>query len=173
MVLGIDAIRKNGLLTFENLKYTNQTKSKIKDFIIKENDFFISRGNTVDLVALASVAKNIEDNEYIYPDLMIRITFDTTKINRDYLAYVFNSIIGRMYFKYAAKGKQQTMVKVSSNEIKQFVIPIIDTNEQERIVGEIKSRIEQQNSIKAKIEKLRAKIDEIIRDAIIKPKKER
>ena len=39
--------------------------------------------------------------------------------------------------------------------------------------GEIKSRIEQQNSIKAKIEKLRAKIDEIIRDAIIKPKKER
>lgn len=84
-----------------------------------------------------------------------------------------NSIIGRMYFKYAAKGKQQTMVKVSSNEIKQFVIPIIDTNEQERIVGEIKSRIEQQNSIKAKIEKLRAKIDEIIRDAIIKPKKER
>lgn len=104
---------------------------------------------------------------------MIRITFDTTKINRDYLAYVFNSIIGRMYFKYAAKGKQQTMVKVSSNEIKQFVIPIIDTNEQERIVGEIKSRIEQQNSIKAKIEKLRAKIDEIIRDAIIKPKKER
>lgn len=173
MVLGIDAIRKNGLLTFENLKYTNQTKSNIKYFIIKENDFFISRGNTVDLVALASVAKNIEDNKYIYPDLMIRITFDTTKINRDYLAYVFNSIIGRMYFKYAAKGKQQTMVKVSSNEIKQFVIPIIDTNEQERIVGEIKSRIEQQNSIKAKIEKLRAKIDEIIRDAIIKPKKER
>lgn len=173
IVLGIDAIRKNGLLTFENLKYTNQTKSNIKDFIIKENDFFISRGNTVDLVALASVAKNIEDNEYIYPDLMIRITFDTTKINRDYLAYVFNSIIGRMYFKYAAKGKQQTMVKVSSNEIKQFVIPIININEQERIVVEIKSRIEQQNSIKAKIEKLRAKIDEIIRDAIIKPEKER
>lgn len=173
MVLGIDAINKNGLLTFDNPKYTNQTKSNINDFIIKENDFFISRGNTVDLVALASIAKNIIDNEYIYPDLMIRITFDTTKINQDYLAYVFNSIIGRMYFKYAAKGKQQTMVKVSSDEIKQFLIPIIDINEQERIVAEIKSKMEQQNSIKAKIEKLRVKINEVIEDAIIELKKEK
>lgn len=47
MVLGIDAINTNGVLTFNNLKYTNQTKKNINDFFIKENDFFISRGNTV------------------------------------------------------------------------------------------------------------------------------
>ncbi|MGL5255469.1 MAG: hypothetical protein ACRC76_00415 [Proteocatella sp.] len=172
MVLGIDAINKDGVLTFDNPKYTNQTKKNINDFIIKENDFFISRGNTVDLVALASIAMNVGDDEYIYPDLMIRITFDTTKLNKEYLAYVFNSVIGRMYFKYAAKGKQQTMVKVSSEEIKQFLIPTPDIDEQIRIVSEIKLEIDKQNKVQAKLEKLRAEIDDIIDSAIAETKEE-
>lgn len=170
MVLGLDAINKDGVLTYDNPKYTNQTKKNINDFIIKDNDFFISRGNTVDLVALASIAMNVEDNEYIYPDLMIRITFDTTKLDKEYLAYVFNSVIGRMYFKYAAKGKQQTMVKVSSEEIKQFLIPTPDIDEQIRIVAEIKLEIDKQNEVQAKLEKLRAEIDDIIDSAIAETK---
>ena len=54
-VFGIDSLSADTVIKFDNLKYTNETKSNIRDFMVKEGDFFVSRGNTVDLVALASI----------------------------------------------------------------------------------------------------------------------
>ena len=167
VVLGIDSIQKNGNLTFENPKYTQQTRNNIKDFFVKDGDFFVSRGNTLDLVALASVAKvNDEDPDYIYPDLMIRVGFDESKADKKYMAYLFNSIIGRIYFKYSAKGKNQTMVKISAKELCDFQLPIPDIKLQQKIVDEIKAELDMQEEMKKKIEVERNKIDEIIEKAI-------
>lgn len=160
-ILGIDALHFNGIMTTDNPKYTNETREDIENFIIHEGDFYISRGNTVNLVALASIAHHIED-EYIFPDIMIKLFINESKINKYFLAYLFNSVIGRLYFKYASKGKQQTMVKVSSDTIKNFVIPKIPMIEQERIVNEIKKEIDKQIIIKTQIMKLRNKIDDIL-----------
>lgn len=123
-VLGIDSINDDGLMSFENIKYTDETCTNIESFYIKKGDFFVSRGNTIDLVAMASIiVEDLEEN-YIFPDLMIRLEFDKSRINSEYLALVFNSIIGRLYFKYVSKGKNQTMVKISSNELHNFLLPI-------------------------------------------------
>ncbi len=166
-VLGIDAISKSGVLSLDNPKFTDQTRNNIDDFVIRKGDFFVSRGNTVDLVALASIAQEIDnDEEYIFPDLMIRIKVDETIIDKEYLAYIFNSIVGRMYFKYAAKGKQQSMVKVSSEELKQFRIPMIDIDKQRELVRKIKTEINKQDKKRVLIAKLRKEIDDIIYDTI-------
>ena len=99
----------------------DQTRSNIESYFAQDNDLFVSRGNTVDLVALASVIENLPDEkDIIFPDLFIRLDVDEEKINKKYLVYLFNSIIGRYYFKYSAKGKNQTMVKISSDEINGF-----------------------------------------------------
>ena len=162
-ILGIDSIHFNGNLMVDNPKYTNEYRDDIDSFYVQNNDFFVSRGNTVDLVALASIAENIDD-VYIYPDIMIKLYVDETKINKKYLAYVFNSIIGRLYFKYASRGKQQTMVKVSSDTICNFIIPQIDLNKQNAIVQEIKNSIDAQKEIVDQIKSLRNEIDLIMED---------
>lgn len=164
-ILGIDALHFNGILTTDNPKFTNETRDDIDKFIINDGDFFISRGNTVNLVALASVAQNI-DEDFIFPDIMIKLFVDDSKINKMYLAYIFNSVIGRLYFKYASRGKQQTMVKVSSDTIKKFVIPQISISEQEKIVDEIKEETDKQIVVQKQIAKLRASIDSLISDVV-------
>lgn len=160
-LLGIDALHFNGVLTTDNPKFTNETRDDIENYYVNDGDLFISRGNTVDLVALASIAENIEE-DFLYPDIMIKLFVDETKIDKQFLVYLFNSIIGRLYFKYASKGKQQTMVKVSSNTIKNFVIPKIALKKQREIVKKIRKSTDAQNKIRKKIKDLRDEIDSII-----------
>lgn len=165
-VLGVDAFSKDTVMKFDNLKYTDLPVSDRKSCFIKNGDFFVSRGNTTDLVALASIAEISGNTEPImFPDLFIRIDF-TDDINKRFLAYVFNSFIGRLYFKYATKGKNQTMVKVSAKELNDFYVPVPSMNEQKRIVDLVQAEINKQDSIKAKISELRGNIDEVIENAL-------
>lgn len=166
-LLGIDSLNTNGILSFSNLKYTNEKRSDISNFYVQEGDFFISRGNTVDLVALSSIASDVED-DYIYPDIMIKLYLDEKKIDKTYLSYVFNSIIGRLYFKYSSKGKQQSMVKVSSDIIRQFPIPKISIKEQRKIAKMIKSKLSKQRDIFNIIYKYQLQIESILNDFVNK-----
>lgn len=169
VILGLNSIQKNGNITFDNPKYTKQVRNNGQNFIIQDGDFFVSRGNTLDLVALASVAKvDDEKRNFMYPDLMIKIKFNENRINKEYMAFLFNSIIGRIYFKYSAKGKNQTMVKISSKELYDFKLPIPGIKAQQKIADEIKSKLDRQEKMKQKIVAERNKIDKIIEEAIAK-----
>lgn len=162
-VLGIDAISTDGILSFNNPKFSSSYKKDFSTYCISDGDFFVSRGNTVALVAMASVAHFNADEmpDTVYPDLMIKVEFDEV-VDKQYMAYVFNSFIGRYYFKYSTKGKNQTMVKVSPRELNHFIVPLPDVSIQQRIVGEIQAEIKKQDDIKAEIESLRNQIDDII-----------
>lgn len=166
-VLGQENFSSNGVLDISPSKATEETRNNIEDFYIKKGDFFVSRGNTVDLVALASIVKEETENDIIYPDLYIKVEFDETKINKEYLSYIFNSFIGRLYFKYVSKGKNQTMVKVSSIELLNFMLPVPPLKEQIEIVEEIKIKLAEQEEIDNKIELKQQEINEIIEKAII------
>lgn len=166
-VLGIDAINQDGILTFNNVKFSDDdSKKNISDFIIHKGDFFVSRGNTTQLVALSSVVENDLEDDYIFSDLMIRLSLNEKMIEKKYLTYVFNSSIGRLYFKYAAKGKNQTMVKVSSKELTDFLIPVPDLPIQKHIVLEISKQLEEQNTIRNKMTAIRNEIDTIVESTI-------
>ncbi len=72
-VLGTDAINKSGILSFENPKYSSEHKNDFEKYIISDGDFFVSRGNTTSLVALASIANiNNDIPPTMFPDLMIK-----------------------------------------------------------------------------------------------------
>ena len=165
-VLGQEHILKNGKISLLASKYTVLTRNNIENFYIKKNDFFVSRGNTIELVALAGlVTDDIEDN-ILYPDLYIKIDFDEKYINKQYMAYLFNSFFGRIYFKHVAKGKNQTMVKVSSKELYDFHVPLPDKTIQQAIVDKIQTQIDSQNKIEEQIENKQEEISQIIENAI-------
>ena len=164
-VLGQEHIKTDGTIKIEPSKSTEKTRNNIDDFFIKKNDFFVSRGNTVDLVALASIVKEDVEDDIIFPDLYIKVDFDESKINKEYMSYLFNSFIGRLYFKYVAKGKNQTMVKVSSSEILNFRVPLPEITQQIKIVEAIKNQLNAQKEIDRKIEDKQKVINKIIENA--------
>lgn len=161
-VLGLDAINSNGALSLDKPKFSSEKKSNLTEYFIKDGDFFVSRGNTVDLVSMASVA-NIEADtpNTIYPDLMIRVKF-SDDVDVHYMAYIFNSFIGRLYFKYSTKGKNQTMVKVSPYELSEFLVPLPDINKQREIVRRIDKEVDAQQLLRKEMDKYRAQIDKIV-----------
>ena len=151
-VLGQENYSFDGVLRIEPSKFTEETRNNIEDFFIQKGDLFISRGNTVDLVALASIVNDEIEEDIIFPDLYIRVELDETYIDKQYLSYIFNSFIGRLYFKYVAKGKNQTMVKVSSTELLNFRLPIPELEEQTEIVGAIKIQLDERKEVDRQIE---------------------
>lgn len=165
-VLGQENFSFDGILKVEPSKATEETRNNIEDFFIKKGDFFVSRGNTVDLVALASVVNVEIEDGILFPDLYIRLELDETSINKEYLSYIFNSFIGRLYFKYVAKGKNQTMVKVSSTELLNFRLPIPSIGEQENLVALIKTQLDEQKVTDRQIEEKQQAINKIIENAI-------
>lgn len=165
-VLGQENFSSDGILKVEPSKATEETRNNIEDFFIKKGDFFVSRGNTVDLVALASLVNEEIEDDIIFPDLYIRLELDETFINKEYLSYIFNSFIGRLYFKYVAKGKNQTMVKVSSTELLNFRLPIPSISEQGSLVEKIKTQLDAQKAIDKQIEVKQQEINRLIEEAI-------
>lgn len=165
-ILGQENFSFDGILKIEPSKFTEQTRNNLDNFYIKKGDLFVSRGNTVNLVALASIVnEEIEDN-IIFPDLYIRIELDEKNINKEYLSFIFNSFIGRLYFKYVAKGKNQTMVKVSSTELLNFRFPLPSIDQQTIIVKTIKTYLTEQKKIESQIEEMQKRINNIIEDII-------
>ncbi len=166
LVLGLEHLNYNGVLQIAPTKATQETKNNIEDFYIQKGDFFVSRGNTVDLVALASIVQEEISNNIIFPDLYIKVEINEDNISKEYIALLFNSFIGRYYFKYVSKGKNQTMVKISSTELNEFYLPIPLIEKQTEIVDKIKSRINAQKDIDKQIEEKQNKISELIENAI-------
>ena len=165
-VLGQEHFSSDGVLKISPSKFTEETRNNIENYFIQTGDFFVSRGNTVDLVALASVVEEDINQDIIFPDLYIKIQFDEKRIDKKYLALLFNSFFGRLYFKYASKGKNQTMVKISSSELYDFYLPIPEIEIQRKLVKKVEAQINAQSILDKEIEKNMDEINSIIEEAI-------
>lgn len=102
----------------------------------------------------------------LLPDLYIRLKLDEEVINKKYLALLFNSFFGRLYFKYVSKGKNQTMVKIASTELLNFYLPIPPIEEQLEIVVKIETLIEVQNELDKQIEEKQNQIKNLIEESV-------
>lgn len=137
-VLGLGAIQNGSINTLDNLKYTSEQKKNAEKYFININDFFYSRGNTKELVALAGIVYSLDDN-IIFPDLMTRVVFDEKKILPEYAVILFNSELGREYFGNVPEGSSPSMVKVSQGYMANFKIPLMgDIEKQLEIIKNYK-----------------------------------
>ena len=84
-ILGQEHFSFDSILKISPTKFTEDTKNNIEDYFIEKGDFLVSRGNTVDLVALASLVEEEISEDIIFPDLYIKIKFDETLIDKKYL----------------------------------------------------------------------------------------
>lgn len=110
-----------------------------QQFSIQEDDVFVSRANTIELVGLSSVAISSPTERLIYPDLLIKLRVDREKIIPRYLAYALRSNSARRQIKDRALGSSQTMVKISGKRLRSIVIPVPTINTQKKIVEQLDS----------------------------------
>jgi len=134
------ACLKSGVIDFSEIKFTDEVRPDIDRFFVKEGDFFYSRGNTPELVALAGIAGSTEE-KIVFPDLLTRVQFDQTLILPEYAVWLFNSPIGRSYFGSVPPGASPTMVKVAQGYMGAFLVPLMgNLTRQREIIGQEEER---------------------------------
>ncbi len=160
-VLSLSCLRE-GKIDFSAIKYTNESKNNISNYYVDNNDFYYSRGNTKELVALAAIAEQPQDN-VIFPDLLTRVKFDESKIIPKYAVYLFNSAIGRKYFGIVPEGGTPSMVKVSAEYMKAFPIPFLGDIE---IQSQIIEKLDRQMQAMEGVRLLKSEAQKRIRDIL-------
>lgn len=153
---------KNGSIDIKEVKLTDEYRNDIEKFYIQKGDFFYSRGNTKELVALSAIVYDIPD-KIVFPDLLTRVQFDKNLILPEFAVILFNSKYGRDYFGSVPEGSSPTMVKVSQDYMQNFMVPLLGKiEEQENKITMYKkylSRVAEIFLIRSESE---AKIDKLI-----------
>jgi type I restriction enzyme S subunit len=106
-------------------------------FSIEEGDVFVSRANTIDLVGLSAVATERPAARLIYPDLLIKLKANRSKVLPRFLTYALRSAGARAQIKERAFGSSQTMVKISGERLREVSIPVPPLPTQEQIIARL------------------------------------
>lgn len=126
----------SGVFRSECFKFCNLPLPINPAWWLKNNDVLIQRSNTREYVGTACLYQG-ENDQYVFPDLMIRLSSDQTKVLPEYLVVALNSPYGRNYFMANASGTSQTMPKISQTTITSLDIPVPSVAEQRRIVARL------------------------------------
>ena len=90
----------------------------------------------MELVGTAAIFDG-DDENYIYPDLMIRVRADESKIQRHYLLTVLHSTTAREFITRNAVGSAGSMPKINQALVESIPIPLPPLALQQAIVAEI------------------------------------
>jgi type I restriction enzyme, S subunit len=108
-----------------------------QQFGIDQGDVFVSRANTIELVGLSAVAEEKPAARLIYPDLLIKLKADRSRILPRYLAYALRSASARKQIKARALGSSQTMVKISGERLREITVPVPSLDRQAQIIDRL------------------------------------
>ena len=104
-----------------------------KDYIIRENDFLISRSNTTELVGSCVIVETI-NKKLMLSDKILRILFSKNVLNM-YILIAMRSSICRNQIESKATCTSASMKNISQDAIKNILIPLPSSQEQYRIAA--------------------------------------
>lgn len=125
----------SGYFKPDAFKYVDIQLDADSKYWLKKNDLLIQRSNSRELVGTSCIYSG-EDNEYIYPDLMMKIKI-MSAVDIKYVDYVLKSPLTRKYFSQNASGTSESMPKINQSIVSQTLIPLPPFAEQKRIVSKI------------------------------------
>lgn len=131
---------------------------------LKPDDILIQRGNSIDYVGIAAIY-NGKPNEYIYPDLMIKIKV-SKEIYSNYIYYVLVSNLTRKYFQSNAFGAQKSMPKINQGVVINTLIPLPPLSEQHRIVQKLEQFLNYRDDLEENIKQNQAYTEQLLQVAL-------
>lgn len=135
-VLTLSAVRRL-VLDLSARKVANLDDDVAQKYQVRTGDVFISRSNTRELVGLASIVIDDVPPRTIYPDLLIRLTPDTKRVQSRFLAYALRFPDVRRQIQDRASGSSQSMVKISGERLREVRIPVPSLLAQDSLLKEL------------------------------------
>jgi len=127
-----------GRLDLTKSKYLDEDIPQESPCRCRKGDIYLQRGNTAELVGTAALFDTDEEN-FIYPDLMIRVRADDQKILPHYLLIVLQSQPVRGYLMRNAVGAAGSMPKINQAIVEKIPIPLPPIATQQAIVAELEA----------------------------------
>lgn len=147
----------SGVLDLAKFKYLDEKIAPDATCRCKRNDIYLQRGNTRELVGTAAIF-DTDAEGFIYPDLMIRVRADETKIGSRFLLHVLQSSSARDYLIRHAVGAAGSMPKINQGIVEGIPIPVPPLATQRAIVKEIEAEQALVNANRELIRRMEAKI---------------
>ena len=123
----------SGYFKSDAYKYVDIEIPSDSKYWLKHNDILIQRSNSRELVGTACIYTG-KDNEFIYPDLMMRIRA-MNRIDIRYLDLVLKAPFSRRYFTSSASGTSDSMPKINQTIVTNTFVPLPPIEEQRRIMA--------------------------------------
>ena len=128
----------SGKMDLSRFKYLDEVIPLDSPCRCRRGDIFLQRGNTKELVGTAAIF-DTDDENFIYPDLMIRVRADQTKVDSRYLLTVLQSRPVREFVTRNAVGAAGSMPKINQGIVESIPIPLPPLATQLAIVAEIET----------------------------------
>ena len=123
----------SGYFKADAYKYVDIEIPSDSKYWLKHNDILIQRSNSRELVGTACIYTG-KDNEFIYPDLMMRIRA-MNSIDIRYIDLVLKAPFSRRYFTSSASGTSDSMPKINQTIVTNTFVPLPPIEEQRRITA--------------------------------------
>ena len=152
---GIPALRLNALtdqgIDFDARRYIPLEEDRAKRIYVRENDFFVSRGNgSLDLVGRGALASNPPE-PIVFPDTMIRIRLDQTAVLPEWFAFIW----GAPQIRDQIRARVKTTAgiwKISQRDLSSITVDVPDVHVQVEELRKIRQAL-------GAIEKCRVRFD--------------
>jgi len=128
----------SGTLDLTKFKYLDEAIPTDSPCRCRKGDIYLQRGNTAELVGTASLF-DVDEENYIYPDLMIRVRADEQKVLTPYMLVVLQGASVRDYLIRNAVGAAGSMPKINQGIVERIPIPLPPLATQQAIVAEIEA----------------------------------
>jgi type I restriction enzyme S subunit len=108
-----------------------------EQFMVQNDDVFIVRYNgDINRVAKPAIHKGANESHTVYPDKLLRLRPNPTKMTPDFLVFALSSRSVRRQIEELGKTTAGN-IGVSGGDVMSFIIPTPPTEEQRRIVAEL------------------------------------
>jgi type I restriction enzyme M protein len=147
----------SGKLDISKYKFLDEEISEDSPCRCRRDDIYLQRGNTKELVGTAAIF-DCDETNFVYPDLMIRVQGDETKVLSRYLLHVLQSASARDYLTRNAVGAAGSMPKINQGIVERIPVPLPGLETQRAIVAEIEAEQALVDASKQLIARFEAKI---------------
>ena len=152
----------SGTLDISQHKYLDEDIPLDSPCRCRPGDIYLQRGNTKELVGTATLF-DIDEPNFVYPDLMIRVRADEAKILSQFLLRVLQSDSVRDYVTRNAIGAAGSMPKINQRIVERIPVPLPPLDTQQALVAEIEAEKALVDANREMIERFEKKIQAAVR----------
>ena len=127
------------LINQDTIKYLYEEIIEDSKYWLKPGDVLVQRANTIDYLGSTAIYQG-SYNDFIYPDLMIRLRFHSPILSV-YMWHFLNYSKTRLFFRKNATGIAGNMPKISGEILKSTPVQILGFSEMEILVQELDAKL--------------------------------